>query len=75
MRRLYDFQCDNGHVNEFLRDSDVEEVDCPDCELKARKIVTPVKINREKNSWKEVRQWDRNRESHMKYERKQGISD
>ena len=43
MRRLYDFQCDNGHVNEFLRSSDVEEVDCPDCELKARKIVTPVK--------------------------------
>jgi len=75
MRRLFDFKCDNGHVNEFLRDVDVEEVDCPDCELKARKIVTPVKINREKNSWKEVRQWARNRESHMKYERKQGISD
>ena len=75
MRRLFDFKCDNGHVNEFFRDVDVEEVDCPDCELKARKIVTPVKINREKNSWKEVRQWARNRESHMKYERKQGISD
>ena len=75
MRRLFDFKCDNGHVNEFLRDVDVDEVDCPDCELKARKIVTPVKINREKNSWKEVRQWARNRESHMKYERKQGISD
>ena len=50
MRRLYDFQCDNGHVNEFLRDSDVEEVDCPDCELKARKIVTPVKVT----SWYET---------------------
>ena len=51
MRRLYDFQCDNGHVNEFLRDSDVEEVDCPDCELTARKIIRPVKVNRGKDSW------------------------
>ena len=65
MRRLYDFQCDNGHVNEFLRGSDVEEVDCPDCELKARKIVTPVKVNRGKDSWKETQKWVRQRESHM----------
>jgi putative FmdB family regulatory protein len=65
MRRLYDFQCDNGHVNEFLRGSDVEEVDCPDCGLKARKIVTPVKVNGGKDSWKETRKWARQRESHM----------
>ena len=65
MRRLYDFQCDNGHVNEFLRGSDVEEVNCPDCELKARKIVTPVKVNGGKDSWKETRKWARQRESHM----------
>ena len=65
MRRLYDFQCDNGHVNEFLRGSDVEEVDCPACELKARKIVTPVKVNGGKDSWKETRKWARQRESHM----------
>jgi putative FmdB family regulatory protein len=65
MRRLYDFQCDSGHVNEFLRDSDVEEVDCPDCGLKARKIVTPVKVNGGKDSWKETRKWARQRESHM----------
>ena len=65
MRRLYDFQCGNGHVNEFLRGSDVEEVDCPDCELKARKIVTPVKVNGGKDSWKETRKWARQRESHM----------
>ena len=65
MRFMFDFKCDNGHVNEFLRDSDVEEVDCPDCELKARKIVTPVKVNRGKDSWKETRKWARQRESHM----------
>ena len=65
MRRLYDFKCDNGHVNDFLRYSDEEEVDCPDCELKARKIITPVKVNRGKDSWKETRKWARQRESHM----------
>ncbi len=65
MRRLFDFKCDNGHVNEFFRDVEVEEVDCPDCELKARKIVTPVKVNRGKDSWKETRKWVKQRESHM----------
>jgi hypothetical protein len=33
--------------------------------LKARKIVTPVKVNRGKDSWKETRKWARQRESHM----------
>ena len=65
MRRLFDFKCDNGHVNEFLRDVEVEEVDCPDCELKARKIVTPVTINGG-DSWKETRKWVKKRESHMR---------
>ena len=65
MRRLFDFKCDNGHVNEFFRDVEVEEVDCPDCELKARKIVTPVKVNRGKGSLKETRKWVKQRESHM----------
>ena len=66
MRRLFDFKCDNGHVNEKFVDTETTEVQCPDCELKARKIVTPVKVNREKNSWKEVRRWSKQRESHMK---------
>ncbi len=65
MRRLFDFKCDNGHVNEFFRDVEVEEVDCPDCELKARKIVTPVTINGG-DSWKETRKWVKKRESHMR---------
>jgi predicted nucleic acid-binding Zn ribbon protein len=39
MRRMYDFRCDNGHTNDFLRYSDVEEVDCPDCELKLERLL------------------------------------
>ena len=74
MRRLFDFKCDNGHVNEKFVDTETTEVQCPDCELKARKIVTPVKVNREKNSWKEVRRWSKQRESHIKHERKHGVT-
>jgi hypothetical protein len=74
MRRLFDFKCDNGHVNEKFVDTETNEVQCPDCELKARKIVTPVKVKREKNSWKEVRRWSKQRESHIKHERKQGVT-
>ena len=74
MRRLFDFKCGNGHVNEKFVDTETSEVQCPDCELKARKIVTPVKVNREKNSWKEVRRWSKQRQEHIKHERKQGIT-
>ena len=74
MRRLFDFKCDNGHVNEKFVDIETNEVQCPDCELKARKIVTPVKVNREKNSWKEVRRWSKQRQEHIKHERKQGVT-
>ena len=74
MRRLFDFKCDNGHVNEFFRDVEVEEVDCPDCELKARKFVTPVKINRDVNSPAGIARWAKQREKQIKHERKHGVT-
>ena len=74
MRRLFDFKYDNGHVNEFFRDVEVKEVDCPDCELKARKIVTPVKINRDMNSAAGKERWAKQREKQIKYERKHGVT-
>ena len=74
MRRLFDFKCNNGHVNEKFVDVETNEVQCPDCELKARKTVTPVKVNREKNSWKEFRRWSKQRQEHIKHERKHGVT-
>ena len=65
MRRVFDCKCDNGHVNEKFVDVETNEVQCPDCELKARKIVTPVTINGG-DSWKETRKWVKKRESHMR---------
>ena len=49
---MFDFQCDNGHVNEKFVDTETTEVQCPDCELIARKIVTSIKVQGDKNSWK-----------------------
>ena len=74
MRVMFEFRCDNGHTNDKLVDTETTEIDCPDCELKARKIVTPVKLKREKNSWKEVRRWSKQRQEHIKHERKQGVT-
>ena len=71
---MFEFRCDNGHTNDKIVDTETTEIDCPDCELKARKIVTPVKVNREKKSWKEVRRWSKQRESQIKHERKHGIT-
>jgi hypothetical protein len=65
MRVMFDFRCDSGHVNEKLVDTETTEIDCPDCQLKARKIVTPVKIDAG-DSWKETRKWVKRRESHMR---------
>ncbi len=73
MRAMFDFRCDNGHTNEKFVNSETKEIDCPDCQLKARKIVTPVRVNGG-DSWKETRKWSKQRESHIKYERKQGIT-
>ena len=70
---MFDFRCDNGHTNEKFVNSETKEIDCPDCQLKARKIVTPVRVNGG-DSWKETRKWSKQRESHIKYERKQGIT-
>ena len=73
MRRLFDFKCDNGHVNEKFVDVETAEVQCPDCDLIARKIVTPVTISGG-DSWKETRKWAKNREKQIKYERKHGVT-
>jgi len=73
MRFMFDFKCDNGHVNEKFVDSETTEVQCPDCDLIARKIVTPVKISGG-DSWKETRKWAKNREKQIKYERKHGVT-
>ena len=73
MRFMFDFQCADGHTNEKFVDSETVKVQCPDCDLIARKIVTPVTISGG-DSWKETRKWAKNREKQIKYERKHGVT-
>ena len=64
-------------INTLEQDPQAEEtLEEPEADVPEKyQGKSTAEIVREKNSWKEVRQWARNRESHMKYERKQGISD
>ena len=73
MRVMFEFRCANGHSNDKLVDTETTEIKCPDCDLIARKIVTPVKISGG-DSWKETRKWAKNREKQIKYERKHGVT-
>lgn len=43
MRRMFDFKCEDGHVNERLVDGDCSELPCLDCDLTAKKIISPVR--------------------------------
>lgn len=70
---MVDFTCPNGHTTERFVSMDTTEIDCPDCDQKAIKVLSTPTIQRDKNSWKSVRDWSKKRENHIKYERKQGI--
>jgi len=39
MRRLYDFQCENGHVHEALEDDRLICRKCPLCQADARRVI------------------------------------
>ncbi len=41
--RLFDFTCVNGHTTEHFTNPDVREVICPECEAKAKRIISPVR--------------------------------
>jgi len=42
---LFDFQCTEGHQFEDLVKSDVHEVDCPKCGQKAKREISPVRLD------------------------------
>jgi hypothetical protein len=46
-------------------------MECPDCDQIAKKEFSCPKIKVDKNSWKGIRKFAKQRENHIKYERKQ----
>lgn len=70
---LFDFECENGHVNERMADSDCTHMPCLDCKSMAKKLISPVRSKLDPISGDfmgATRKWERNREQKLKQERK-----
>jgi len=73
MAMLIDFRCDNGHTNEKFVPSETKEIQCPDCSLLARKIISPVRSFLDPISGDfagATMKWARDRERKIQKERK-----
>jgi len=42
-RRLFDFKCKRGHTTESLQPVDKKAIACPACEMKAYRMISPVR--------------------------------
>ena len=68
---MADFTCPDGHTHERFVSMDTKEMECPDCDHIATKDFSCPTLKMDKNSWKEVRKFAKQREQHIKHERKQ----
>jgi hypothetical protein len=41
-RRLYDFQCEEGHTTELFIDEEIKLVTCGSCPKEAKRIISPI---------------------------------
>jgi hypothetical protein len=70
---LFDFVCEAGHSTESLVSREVKEIDCPQCNQVARRIISPVRCSLDPTSGHfpgATEKWIKNREEKMKLERK-----
>ena len=73
MLMLNDFKCGKGHVNELFIDSKEREVDCPNCDLKAVRLIPAVRTYLDPISGDfpgATMKWAKNRQEKIKQERK-----
>jgi hypothetical protein len=78
MRRIFDFQCAKGHITEKYVDDSVKVIQCPHCANDASRLISAPRISLEGISGDfpgATMAWEKRRESHIKYERKVGISE
>ena len=75
-RRIFEFRCVKGHVTDKYVDDSVTTVVCPHCRNDASRIISAVRSSLDGTSGHfpdATDKWVKNRESHMRYERKKGI--
>lgn len=78
MRRIFDFQCAKGHITEKYVDDAVKVIQCPHCANDASRLISSPRISLEGITGDfpgAAMAWEKRRESHIKYERKVGISE
>jgi hypothetical protein len=78
MKILNDFQCAKGHKEEYFVDSSVMVVTCRHCGNDATKLLAAPRSKLEgiTGAFPDAyRKWDKNRQSHIAWERKTGRSD
>ena len=72
-RRIYDFQCPDGHKAEAFVDSEVRSLPCFQCGLFAERIVSPVRSMLDPISGDfpgATMKWAKNRQETIKRERR-----
>ena len=70
---LFDFQCEQGHVNEKLVSRETKKIDCPQCDKVATRVIAAVRCSLDPTSGHfpgATDKWVRSREQKMKLERK-----
>lgn len=73
MRVLNDYRCADGHEAEYFVDSHITHVECSTCGKNAAKVLRAPRVNLDPISGDfpgATMKWARDRESHMKMERK-----
>ena len=72
-RRMYEFQCDAGHITENLVDYETTVVPCSSCGNDAKRIISMPRISLDGTDPVYVsahEKWAKNREEQRKAERK-----
>jgi hypothetical protein len=77
-RRIFEFRCAKEHISEKYVDESVTVIQCPHCTNDATRLISAPRISLEGITGdfpSASRAWEKRRQSHMKYERKVGISE
>jgi hypothetical protein len=77
MKRMFDFQCGNGHIHEAFVDSEIRSKPCPECDSEAVRLISTPHVRLDGTSGAfpgEAMKWERKRAEKLQQERKRAAS-